>query len=51
MTPCVGDTLGERMRPTNARLLSREQFENSNAQTRGRTEYYDAPEHRTKQLD
>jgi hypothetical protein len=30
---------------------SREQFENSNAQTPGKADYDDAPEHRTKQLD
>ena len=30
---------------------SREQFENSYAQTPGKTDYDDAPEHRTKQLD
>ena len=30
---------------------SREQFENRNAQTPGKTDYDQAPEHRTKQLD
>ena len=30
---------------------SREQFENSNAQTPGKTDYDEAPEHRAKQLD